>query len=46
MQPAANKEQPIDNGEPLSEADCMRIIDDTTVNIIDKCKVFQNPVSS
>ena len=45
VQPAANKEQPVDNGEPLSEADYLRIIDNITVNIIDECKGFQNPVA-
>ena len=45
VQPAAHKEQPIDNGEPLSEADYLRIIDNITVNIIDECKGFQNPVA-
>ena len=44
VQPAANEEQPVDNEEPLSEADYMRIIDNTTVNIIDECEGFQNPV--
>lgn len=44
--PAVNKEQPIDNEEPLSEADYMSIIDNITVNTIDlcTCKGFQNPV--
>ena len=45
VQPAAHNEQPIDNGEPLSEADYLRIIDNITVNIIDECKGFQNPVA-
>ena len=45
MQPAAHKEQPTDNGEPLSEAGYLRIIDNITVNIIDECKGFQNPVA-
>ena len=45
MQPAANKEQPMDNGEPLSEAEYLRNIDNITVNIIDECKGFQNPVA-
>ena len=31
VQPAADKEQPIDNEEPLSEADYIRIIDNITV---------------
>ena len=45
MQPAANEEQHVDNGEqPLSEADYIRIIDNIPVNIIDECKGFQNPV--
>lgn len=35
VQPEANKEQPIDNGEPLTEADYMRFIENITVNIID-----------
>ena len=45
MQPAANKEQPMDNGESLSEAEYLRNIDNITVNIIDECKGFQNPVA-
>ena len=45
VQPAAHNEQPIDNGEPLSEADYLRIIDNITFNIIDECKGFQNPVA-
>ena len=45
VQPVANEEQHVDNGEqPLSEADYIRIIDNITVNIIDECKGFQNPV--
>jgi len=45
VQPAANKEQPMDNGEPLSEAEYLRNIDNITINIIDECKGFQNPVA-
>ena len=45
VQLAAHNEQPIDNGEPLSEADYLRIIDNITDNIIDECKGFQNPVA-
>ena len=44
VQPVANREQSIDNEESLSEADYLRIIDNITVNIIDECKGFQNPV--
>lgn len=44
VQPAANEEQPKDNEEPLTEADYMRIIKNITVNIIDECKGFQDPV--